>query len=65
MIIVKALHVTLPKTSSKVERYDGQIKWMYFLIQDDDLLEKYNIIWDKVSTDIKKLIGNLSTINNF
>ena len=36
-----------------------------FLIQDDDLLEKYNIIWDKVSTDIKKLIGNLSTIKNF
>ena len=27
---------------------------MYFLIEDDDLLEKYNIIWDKVSADIKK-----------
>ena len=27
---------------------------MYFLIEDDDLLEKYNTIWDKVSTDIKK-----------
>ena len=27
---------------------------MYFLIQDDDLLEKYNTIWDKVSADIKK-----------
>ena len=26
---------------------------MYFLIEDDDLLEKY-AIWDKVSTDIKK-----------
>ena len=25
-----------------------------FLIKDDDLLEKYNTIWDKVSTDIKK-----------
>ena len=27
---------------------------MYFLIEDDDLLEKYNSIWDKVSADIKK-----------
>ena len=27
---------------------------MYFLIEDDDLLEKYNTIWDKVSVDIKK-----------
>ena len=27
---------------------------MYFLIVDDELLEKYNTIWDKVSADIKK-----------
>ena len=27
---------------------------MYLLIEDDDLLEKYNTIWDKVSADIKK-----------
>ena len=27
---------------------------MYFLIEDDSLLGKYNIIWDKVSADIKK-----------
>ena len=27
---------------------------MYFLIENDGLLEKYNTIWDKVSTDIKK-----------
>ena len=26
---------------------------MYFLIEDDDLVEKYNTIWDKVSADIK------------
>ena len=33
-----------------------------FLIEDDDLLEKYNIIWDKVSVDIKKMIARLSII---
>ena len=26
---------------------------MYFLIEGDDLLEKYNTIWNKVNTDIK------------
>ena len=26
---------------------------MYFLIEDDDLLEKYNILRNKVSTDIE------------
>ena len=37
-----------------VESYDRQIKRMYFLIEDDDLLEKYDSIWDKFSADIKK-----------
>ena len=44
----------LPKTGADVKSFDRQTKWMYFLIEDDDLLEKYNTIWDKVSTDIKK-----------
>ena len=44
----------LPKTSAYVKRYDGQTKWMYFLIQADDLLEKYNSIWDKFSAYIYK-----------
>ena len=26
------------------------------MIEDDDLLEKYNAIWNKVSADIKKII---------
>ena len=34
----------LPKTSAYVKRYDGQAKWMYFLIGDDYLLNKYNTI---------------------
>ena len=27
---------------------------MYFVIEDDDLLKRYNTIWDKVTADIKK-----------
>ena len=37
---VKPLHIMLPKTSSYVKSFDGQTKWMYFLIEDDELLEK-------------------------
>ena len=51
---VKPLHIMLPKTRVYVKSYDGQTKWMYFLIKDGDLLEKYNTIWDKVSPDIKE-----------
>ena len=62
---VKPLHM-LPKTSTYVKSYDGKTKWMYFLIEDDDLSNKYNTIWEKVSADIKKnLIASLSTIKNF
>ena len=40
--------------NANVKGYDGQTKWMYLLIEDDDLLEIYKSIWDKVSTEIKK-----------
>ena len=52
----------LPKTKAHVRKHDGQTKWMYFLIKDDDLLEKCNTI----SPDIKnKLIANLSITKYF
>ena len=28
----------LRKTSTYVKRYDGQTKWMYFLIENNDLI---------------------------
>ena len=33
---------------------DVQTKWICFWVEDDDLLNKYNTIWDEVSADIKK-----------
>ena len=44
-----------PKTSSYVKRFDGQTKWMCFLIENDNLLETNDTIWDKASPDIKKI----------
>ena len=50
----------LPTTSTYVKSYDGQTKWMYFLIEDE---EKYNTNWDKVSADIKKEFDNKPVYN--
>ena len=41
---VKPLHVLLPKSRVYVKSCDGQTKWMYFLIEDNDFLEKSNTI---------------------
>ena len=50
---IEPLHVVLLKTSTFVKSYGSETKWMYFLIEDGKLLEKYNI-WSKVSNSIKK-----------
>ena len=36
---IKPLHIMLLKTNAYVKSYDGQIKWMYFSVEDDDLLK--------------------------
>ena len=36
---------------------------MYFWIEDDELLEIYSAIWDKVSADLKKEIDSDSVYN--
>ena len=38
--------------SRYTRNYDDEIKYMYFLIQDDELLTKCNKILDKVSNSI-------------
>ena len=51
---IKPIHLMLPKTSKKVMivKLNGCI----FLVEDDDLLENNNTIWDEVNFDIKKEI---------
>ena len=41
---IKPLHIVLSITRGYVKSYDGQTKWMYFLIEDNELFKKYNII---------------------
>ena len=52
---VKPLNIMIRKTNAYIKSYDGQTKWMYFLIEDDYSLEKYNTICQKVSADVKKI----------
>ena len=54
----------LPKASAYVKSYDGQTKWMYFFIKEDDLLQKYNTISDYVTADIKNKFDSESVYNN-
>ena len=60
---VKPLYIMFPKTNAYVQSYDEQTKSMYFLIDDNELLEKYSTIWDIKSTDIKKEFDSESVHN--
>ena len=44
----------LSKTSAYVKRYDGENKLMYFFIEGNQLLEKYNGFWYNVNNSIKE-----------
>ena len=62
---VKPLHIMLPKTTAYIKLYDGKTKWMYFLINNDDLLEKYNTVRDKVKADVRKEFDSEPVYNKF
>ena len=44
--------IILPKTRAYVKGYDGESKYVYILIEEDDLLKQYSDIWSKVSNRI-------------
>ena len=44
----------LQRNTAYIKSYDSQTKWTYFMIEHDNLLEKYNTNQDKASADIKK-----------
>ena len=46
---VNPLHLMLCKTSTYVKSNDRRTKWMYFLIENDNIFN----IWGKVTADIK------------
>ena len=52
MLENRPLYVFLPKMNACRRDFD-ETKYMSFLIKDDELLEKYNGIWEKVENSIK------------
>ena len=51
---IELLRIMLPKASTYVKSYDGETKWINFFIKDDNLLKRYNDIWNKASNSIRK-----------
>ena len=46
--IVKALCMILPLMRGYIKYFEKEEKICLFLIKDDDVLDKYNEIWDKI-----------------
>ena len=40
--IIKPLRIMLQRNTAYIKSYDSQTKWTYFMIEHDNLLEKYN-----------------------
>ena len=59
---VRPLCIFLPKTSA-CRRYFDKTKYMSSLIKDDELLKKYNYIWEKVKNSVKKEFDNETVYN--
>ena len=41
-----------------IKNYDSETKCLQFLIVENDLLKRYNDIWNKVSNSMKKEFDN-------
>ena len=50
--IVKLLCIILPQMSGYIKYFENGGKNMCFMIKDDDVLDTYNKIWDKIKTKL-------------
>ena len=46
--IVEPLCIILPQMSGYIKYFENGGKNMYFMIKDDNVLDKYNKIWNKI-----------------
>ena len=44
--------IILPQMSGCLKYFENGSKNMSLIIRDDDVLDKYNEIWDKIKTDL-------------
>ena len=50
--IVKPLCIILPQMSGYIKYFENGGKSMSFIVKDDNLLDKYNKIWDKIKNKL-------------
>ena len=50
--IVKPLCIILPQISGYIKYFENGGKKMSFMAKDDDVLDKYNKIWDKIKSKL-------------
>ena len=55
-VIVKPLCIILPQMSGYRKYFENSGKNMSFMIEDDDVLNKYNEIWNKIKKSTKHKI---------
>ena len=46
--IIKPLYIILPQMTEYIKYFENGGKVMPFVIKDNDVLDKYNEIWDKI-----------------
>ena len=59
---IKPSCIFLPKMTEYRKDFD-ETKYIYFLIKDDELLEQYNEIWEKINNSPKKELGSNKIYN--
>ena len=62
MLKNEAFCIFLPKMTVYRKDFDGT-KYISLLIKDDELLEKYNEIWEKIKNSLKKEFGSKPIYN--
>ena len=58
--IVKPLCVILPKMTGCIKYFENGTKNLSFVIKDDDVLDKYNEIWDKIKETLSIKFHSMS-----
>ena len=58
--IVKPLCIILPQMSRYIKYFENGGKNMYFMIKDDNVLDKYNKIWNKIKEKLNIKLHSMS-----
>ena len=58
--IVKPLCINLPQVTGHIKYFENRGKKMFFVIKNDDVLDKYNEIWDNIKETLSIKFHSMS-----